>query len=147
MEPVNVDRALAEWEESRRASLKKDPIWTLRCYREALFLAELARRDVDSARELASRVSTCDQLLRSVTSISANLAEGYGRSTALDRIKFFNYAVCSAREAVTWYQSFFLRSDDSRADDRFERLSRVRAMLFALIKNQREKTTRTFETW
>lgn len=82
-----------------------------------------------------------------MTSVSANLAEGYGRSTALDRIKFFNYAVCSAREAVTWYQSFFVGAGDPRADDRFERLSRVRGMLFALIKNQREKTNRPFENW
>ena len=141
------DASREEWEARQREALKKDPIWKLRCYREALFLAELAREDVDSARDLSSRVSTCDQLLRSVTSVSANLAEGYGRSTALDRIKFFNYAICSAREAVTWYQSFFFDRHDPRADDRFERLSRVRGMLFALITNQRAKTTRPFETW
>jgi four helix bundle protein len=143
----SADAVREEWEARQRDSLKKDPIWKLRCYREALFLAELARQDVDSARELSSRVSTCDQLLRAVTSVSANLAEGYGRSTALDRIKFFNYALCSAREAVTWYQSFFVDPNDPRADDRFERLSRVGGMLFALITNQRAKTTRTFETW
>jgi four helix bundle protein len=141
------DVALAEWEARQRPSMKKDPIWTLRCYREALFLAELARQDVDSMRDVMSRGSTCDQLLRSVTSVSANLAEGYGRSTALDRIKFFNYAICSAREAVTWYQSFFLDANDPRTDDRFERLSHIRGMLFVLIRNQREKTTRPFESW
>ncbi len=50
-----------------------------------------------SARGLA------DQLYRAVCSISANIAEGYSKSTGKDRARFFEYALGSARESRDWY--------------------------------------------
>jgi four helix bundle protein len=40
-----------------------------------------------------------DQLLRASSSIALNLAEGYGRSTRKDQLRFFHIAMGSLRES------------------------------------------------
>ncbi len=44
-----------------------------------------------------------DQIIRSLNSISANIAEGYSRSTGKDRARYFEYALGEAREARDRY--------------------------------------------
>ena len=76
-------------------------------FRETHLLAKLAEARVDQAvgaaglfrlgRELIS------QLLRSTTSIAANIEEGYGRGYGRDYGRFLRIAEGSAREARGWY--------------------------------------------
>lgn len=47
--------------------------------------------------------SLSDQLYWALGSVSANVAEGYGRGTAKDRAHFYEYALGSARESRDWY--------------------------------------------
>jgi four helix bundle protein len=47
--------------------------------------------------------SVADQLHRSFGSISANLTEGYSRSKGLDRARFIEISLGSARESRDWY--------------------------------------------
>ncbi len=47
--------------------------------------------------------SVADQLHRSLGSISANLTEGYSRSKGIDRARFLEYSLGSARESRDWY--------------------------------------------
>ncbi|HLD63637.1 MAG TPA: four helix bundle protein [Candidatus Peribacteraceae bacterium] len=42
------------------------------------------------------------QYIRSVDSISANLAEGFGRYTKKDKIHFYRYALGSVYESLDW---------------------------------------------
>ncbi|WKN41187.1 four helix bundle protein [Tunicatimonas pelagia] len=42
------------------------------------------------------------QFVRSVDSVSANLAEGFGRYSKKDKIKFYRYALGSAYESLDW---------------------------------------------
>jgi four helix bundle protein len=42
------------------------------------------------------------QLVRAVDSISANIAEGYGRYTKKDKIHFYRYAYGSVLESTDW---------------------------------------------
>jgi four helix bundle protein len=49
------------------------------------------------------------QVIRSVDSISANLAEGYGRFTPADRKKFYLYARGSFEETKCWLRKAIRR--------------------------------------
>lgn len=42
------------------------------------------------------------QFVRSVDSISANIAEGFGRYNKKDKIKFYRYSVGSIKESFDW---------------------------------------------
>jgi len=49
------------------------------------------------------------QIIRSSDSIAANIAEGYGRFTPLDRKKFYRYSRGSFEETKTWLRKLFRR--------------------------------------
>ncbi len=49
------------------------------------------------------------QVIRSSDSIAANIAEGYGRYTPLDRKKFYRYSRGSFEETKTWLRKLFRR--------------------------------------
>ena len=82
--------------------MKDDPIWRLPAYRYALFLGDLIQEDVRAIRRDGRTRRLVDQLLDAVESISANIAEGYSRTTGPERAKFFEYAHSSARESREW---------------------------------------------
>jgi len=44
------------------------------------------------------------QFVRAVDSISANIAEGFGRYTKKDKINFYRYAYGSIKESLDWNQ-------------------------------------------
>jgi len=43
-----------------------------------------------------------EQYVRAVDSVSANIAEGFGRYHKRDKIKFFRYSMGSAKESLDW---------------------------------------------
>ena len=49
-----------------------------------------------------SKKTVGDQFVRSVDSISANVAEGFGRYTKKDKIKFYRYSFGSTKEFFDW---------------------------------------------
>ena len=93
----------AEWEATVPASMRRDTIWRTPAYRYALWLADLAKGDVRTLYEKRWNRNNADQLLRAVQSISANIAEGYGRSTGPERARYYDYAQSTTREARDWY--------------------------------------------
>lgn len=146
MEP-KLDEALREWEKLQPSAVTDDAVWRLDCYREALFLLYLGRADMTAADCRSASQATRDQLLKALGSIGANLAEGYGRSTNIDRMRFVSYSLGSAREAVVWYQALLPLADDVRLADRLDRLARIKRMLLGLVGRMRKKTQRPFEHW
>lgn len=50
------------------------------------------------------------QFVRSIDSISANIAEGYGRFGKKDKIKFYRYALGSTYESLDWNEKAKVRS-------------------------------------
>lgn len=50
------------------------------------------------------------QMIRSADSVSANLAEGFGRYTYADRRRFYRYARGSFEETKTWLEKASRRS-------------------------------------
>lgn len=50
-----------------------------------------------------------EQLVRAVDSISANIAEGFGRYFKKDKIKFFRYSNGSIKESFDWNEKSKIR--------------------------------------
>lgn len=50
-----------------------------------------------------------EQFITSLDSVSANIAEGFGRRTKKDKIKFYNYSKASALEALNWNEKAYRR--------------------------------------
>ena len=128
---ILVDSQLREWETTVPKGTRDDIIWTFHTYRVALFLLHLAREDVRRARAIA------DQLLRAVASISANIGEGYGRSTPADRARCYDIALGSLRESASWYDAARLHLAPDVVDHRTDQLAELRRMLYGAIRSLR----------
>src|SRR5688572_18680935 len=95
---------LAEWSAQVPQVMRDDTIWRLPAYRFSLYLGDLAQvTDVPRIRRDYRTRRHIGQMLDAVQSISANIAEGYGRTTGPERARFFEYAESSARESRDWY--------------------------------------------
>src|SRR5688572_1285033 len=93
------------WESTCSPAITSDVIWKLDAYRAALYLLHTAGEDRRALRASSLDDAVANQLLRAAGSVSANLAEGYSRSTRTDRLRFLSYALGSARECTTWYEA------------------------------------------
>jgi four helix bundle protein len=92
-----------EWLASVPVEITDDALWRMEVYRLALFASDLAWHDVSRLVQDKRTISLSDQLYEAVGSISANIAEGYSRSSGKDEARFYEYSLGSAREARTWY--------------------------------------------
>ena len=127
----------AEWEAQVPASFREDPIWRTPAYRYGLWLADLAAGDVAQLLEHGDTHELADQLLRAARSISANLAEGYGRTTGPDRARYYDYAAASARETRDWYFKARHRLAGEVLEHRQALLLRIIRILSAVIPRER----------
>ncbi len=57
-----------------------------------------------------AKKSLGDQFTRSIDSISANIAEGFGRYNKKDKIKFYMYSRGSIQESLDWNEKAKVRS-------------------------------------
>jgi four helix bundle protein len=135
------DPRMAAWEARVPEMVRGDVIWRFHTYRVALFLLDLSKRDVTKSR-VRNRHATADQLLRSVASVSANIAEGYSRASPRERARFYDIALGSLREATSWYSSATFLSEMVVAE-RLLQLSELRRLLLASL---REVAQREFDT-
>jgi four helix bundle protein len=124
-------------------SLREDHMWKFHAYRVALYMLDLAARDVQALRVHRAFPHQTDQLLRAVASISANIAEGFGRTSAADRSRCFGIALGSLRESFTWYRAISDELDPEVADLRFEQLAELRRILVGAQKWLATKPPRT----
>jgi four helix bundle protein len=92
-----------DWEAAVPPMLREDALWRRQDYRLALYAADLGWDDVRRLADERASTAMADQLSRALGSISANIAEGYGRSSGADRARFYEYALGSARESRDWY--------------------------------------------
>ena len=92
-----------EWLPTVPARMTRDPIWRRNDYRLAVYVADAAWPHVQRLASTAGAHETADQLNRALGSISANIAEGYSRSGGSDRVRFYEFALGSARESREWY--------------------------------------------
>jgi 23S rRNA-intervening sequence protein len=74
-----------EWLETVHEVIKGDSLRNMEAYRLALFISDISWFDVTKLMQDKRTLDLSDQLYRAVGSISANIAEGYSRSTGKDR--------------------------------------------------------------
>jgi len=112
-----------------------DPMWRTRMFRMASFLAARCSTDVS---HLGARVSlqVAHQFVRAISSVSANIAEGYSRGGTADRLRFYTYALGSAREALAWIDALGTAPWEPRAIYR-DLLVQIRRQLLTAIKSLR----------
>jgi four helix bundle protein len=129
-----------EWERGYPDAITSDALWKLHAYRLALYLLDLTRGDVRLGLRRGLDRELAGQLLRAVASISANIAEGYSRSTRGDRLRFYGYALGSLRECPTWYRASSDFLAPGAADDRLRVLARIRPLLLGIIRSARARS-------
>ncbi|HEX2779591.1 MAG TPA: four helix bundle protein [Gemmatimonadaceae bacterium] len=109
----------------------------VQAYTIARRLGTLAWSDSEAMIRDARLGEVASQLVRAVGSIAANVAEGYARRSRPDRIRFYEYALGSAAEALSWYET----ARPSLAAEVFEArekdLVSLRRLLLVMIRNER----------
>lgn len=126
-----------DWERGVPVDIRSDPIWSLRVYRAALYVAELASHD---ARRLVSNPVTesiAGRLVAATASIGAEIAAGYSRMSKKDRVPFYELALGAAREARDWYLRARIELGDNAVNARIATLTAIAKVLVVLIDRSR----------
>lgn len=81
------------------------------------------------------------QFVRSTDSISANIAEGFGRYSKKDKINFYRYSYGSIKETLDWNEKAKNRDLITKEDYEyiFKELQQLPKMVHQLIKFTNEK--------
>jgi four helix bundle protein len=130
---------LEEWEKTVPYAVKRDPTWKVQAYRLSLYLTALAWTDAELLENDRRSSLSAGQLCRACGSIGANIVEGYGRRSAADRARYFEYALGSASEARTWYMACRALVGDEALDERLALLSSVTRLLLVMIRTERAR--------
>ena len=131
-----------EWLGAVPSEITNDPIWKLEVYRLALFADDIGWNDILALSKNKLMWDVADQLHRSLGSISANLTEGYSRSKGLDRARFFEISLGSARESRDWYYKSRHVLSDEVVKHRMSLITHIIAMLTPMISHQRKHAIR-----
>jgi four helix bundle protein len=94
-----------------------------------MYLVDLTAADLRLIPSRKRAHDRADQLLRAITSVSVNIAEGFGRTKAPDRSRFFSIALGSLRESVSWYNALRHDLPSGIADLRLDQLAELRRLL------------------
>ncbi len=126
-----------DWERGVPIDIRTDPIWSLRVYRVALYVAEVASHD---ARRLVTNPVTeaiAGRLVAATVSIGAQIAAGYSRMGKRDRVPLYEMALGAAREARDWYLQARIELGDNAVNARIATLTAVAKVLVVLIDRSR----------
>jgi len=78
------------------------------CYKRSFSLSNFVW-DMVSRWQHFAKQTIGEQLVRAIDSISANTAEGFGRYSKKDKVRFYRMAYASLIEAFDWNQKAFVR--------------------------------------
>jgi four helix bundle protein len=126
-----------DWLKAVPVEISGDLLWKVEAYRLALFLADLAWRDVTKLTQDRRMFGLSDQLYRAVGSISANISEGYSRSSGKDRARFYEYALGSARESRDWFYKSRHVLGENVAEHRMHLTTQIIRLLLTMVPDQR----------
>ena len=135
-----------DWLDTVPSEITNDPIWKLEVYRFALFVGDIGWHDALTLSKNFLTRDTADQLYRALGSISANLTEGYARSKGLDRARFIEYSLGSARESRDWYYKSRHVLSEEIIKHRLGLTTKIIAMLTPMIRHQRGNSIREEQT-
>ena len=119
-----------------------DPLERMRVYQLAKGLIEPAFSDGEILRAHPLTAEMAGQLYLAVGSITANIREGYYRSSGKDRARIFEYALGSAGESEEWYGTGLPVLGAERTEERIKVLREIQRMLKAIIPRERVRLIR-----
>ena len=120
-----------------------DPLHRMAAYTHATDALTAAWADVLVLLRRQPGAAVASQLYRAVGSVGANLAEGYSRSSGRDRVRFFEYALGSARESSHWYRAASPLLAPERVQSQMDRLTQITRILLTVIPRERNRTIRS----
>jgi|SRR3989344_5445693 len=84
------------------------------------------------------------QFVRAIDSISANIAEGFGRYTKKDKVHFYRYSYGSIKESFDWNEKSKVRNllSAEQYDHILEELNKLPKDINSLIKFTLDKLTK-----
>jgi len=126
-----------EWEKKVSEKIKNDALWTVKAYKLAMLLSDLAWLDCTKLMSDRRTMGISDQLFRSAGSIGSNIAEGYSRGSGKDRARFYEYALGSAREARDWYYKGKYVLGDEIVNHRISLVTEIIKLLLTTVPQQR----------
>lgn len=129
-----------DWLKSVPVAITGDLLWKVEAYRLALFLADLGWRDVAKLTQDRRMFGLSDQLYRAVGSISANISEGYSRSSGKDRARFYEYALGSVRESRGWFYKGRHVLGENVAEHRMRLVTQSIRLLLTMVPDQRNSS-------
>src|SRR2546423_9932531 len=133
---------MADQPAERAEGDRGDPLQRMRVYRLACELVGDSWKDAERLTHHRTMEKVSGQLYAAVGSIAANLAEGYAHSSGKDRARIFEYALGSARESISWFQSAEPVLGRDVVARRVEKLDEIRRMLLAIIPRERDRLIR-----
>jgi four helix bundle protein len=76
------------------------------------------------------------QIVRAVDSISANIAEGFGRYSKKDKVHFYRYSYGSVKESLDWNEKAHIRMlfDEEQYKYIFNELQKLPKLIHQLIQ-------------
>lgn len=138
---MNDELKLELWEAADERD-RADRLWRMQSYRLALQALDLGWNDVQTLDRMRITRHVAPQLYDALGSIGANVAEGYSRSSGLDRARFFEYGLGSTRESAVWYRAARPVLGSTVVAARIETLTRIRQLLLVTIPPERRRRLR-----
>ena len=126
-----------EWEATVPETIRRDVIWRVQAFRLASFLSVCVERDTRTIAGDPRFVPIAAQLCRAAGSVAANVAEGYPRQSARDRVRYYEYALGSAAEVRVWYLTSQASLDPEVLDGRIALLRSITRLLLTMIRSAR----------
>lgn len=115
----------------------------IECYRISFYLSNYIW-DVAIKWDSFARNTMGEQFVKAADSISANIAEGFGRYNKKDKIKFYRYSQGSLNESLDWNQKAKVRKliTEKEYDFIFSELQKLPKAINSLIlfTNQKLKS-------
>ena len=131
-----------EWQAAVPGAIRQDPLWKVKAYRLAPFLADLAWADATKLLGDRRTAAIADQLYRATGNISSNIAEGYSKGTGRDRARFCEYSLGSTREARDWYYKGRHVLGDAVTEHRIGLSSDIIRLTITMISDDRRNNRR-----
>lgn len=114
----------------------------MRAYQLASELVDESWSDAEMLRQHEITLKVASQLYAAVTSIAAQLSEGYSQSSGRDRARVFEYALGSARESMVWYRASRPVLGTELTQTRLDKLEEIRRIMLAVIPRERGRLIR-----
>ncbi len=107
----------------------------LKVYQLALKCFQEAVTDIEKFPKNFVAKIISDQLIRSISSISANIAEGYGRKRGKEYIHFLYISRGSTAESIDWYEKLKMLGyvTEEEYASQVDTLEHIRAILSKMI--------------